>query len=78
MQSPLAIIDIMTKLLGKQNQWRRYKTKVGWSLKRINHDEFLQRISAANLDAFAAAEEAAEVLTRAIVDACDASMPPRP
>ena len=69
---------IFTKLLGKQNQWRKYKTKGGWSLQRMNRDKFLQRISAANLESSATAEEAAEALMRAIADACGASMPRRP
>ena len=69
---------ISTKLLGKQNERRKYKTKGRWSLQRMNRDKFLQRISAANLEVFAIAEEAAEALMRAITDACDASIPRRP
>ena len=44
----------------------------------MNRDKFLQRISAANLEGSATAEEAVEALMRAIADACDASMPRRP
>ena len=44
----------------------------------MNRDKFLQRISAANLKGSATAEEAAEVLMRAIANTCDASMPRRP
>ena len=69
---------ISTKLLGKQNQRRKYTTKGGWSLQRMNRDKFLQRISAADLEGSATAEEAVEVLLRTVTDACDASMPRRP
>ena len=69
---------IWTKLLGKQNQRGKYKTKGVWSLQRMNRNKFLQRISAANLEGSATAEEAAEMLMRIIPDACDASMPRRP
>ena len=65
---------VSTKLLGKQNQRRKYKTKGGWSLQRMNRDILLQRISAANLEGSATAE----ALMRAIADACDALMPRRP
>ena len=65
---------ISTKLLGKQNQRGKYKTKGGWSLQRMNRNKFLQRISAANLEGSATAEEAAQILMRTIADACDASM----
>ena len=68
---------ISTKLLGKQNQRGKYKTKGGCSLRRMNRNTFLQRISAANLEDSATAEEAAEILMRTIADACDASMPHR-
>ena len=44
----------------------------------MNRDKFLQRISAANLEGSATAEEAAEALMRAIANACNASMPRRP
>ena len=40
----------------------------------MNRDKFLQRISAANLDGSATAEEVAEAFIGAIADACDASM----
>ena len=69
---------VSTKLLGKQSQRRKNTTKGGWSLQRMNRDKFLERISAANLEGSATAEEAAEALMRAIVNACDASMPRRP
>ena len=69
---------ISTKLLTKQIQRRKYKTKGGWSLQRMNRYKFLQRISAANLEVSATAEEAAEALIRATADACDALMPRRP
>ena len=48
---------ISTKLLGKQNQRRKYKTKGGWSLRRMKSHKFLQRISAANLEGSATAEQ---------------------
>ena len=44
----------------------------------MDSDKFLERISAANLDRSASAEEAAEALMKTIEDACDASMPRRP
>ena len=44
----------------------------------MNRNQFLQRISTANLEGSATAEEAAEILMRTIADACDASMPRRP
>ena len=53
-------------------------TKGGGSLQRMNRDEFLQRISVANLEGSTTAEEAGEALMRAITDACDASIPRRP
>ena len=68
---------ISTKLLGKQNQRRKYKTKGGWSLQSMNREKFLQRISAANLEGSATTEEVAEALMRAIADVYDASMPRR-
>ena len=55
---------ISTKLLGKQNQRGKYRTNGGWSLQRMNRNKFLQRISAANLEASVTAEEAAETLMR--------------
>ena len=55
---------ISMKLLGKQNQRGKYKTKRGWSLQRMNRNKFLQRISGANLEGSATAEEAAEILMR--------------
>ena len=44
----------------------------------MNRNKFQQRISAANLEVSATAEEAAEILMSTIADACDASMPRRP
>ena len=45
----------------------------------MNRDnKFQQRISAANLEGSATAEEAREALMRAIAYACDTSMPRRP
>ena len=32
---------LLKKLLGKQNQRRKYTTKGGWSLQRMNRDKFL-------------------------------------
>ena len=47
---------ISTKLLRKQNQPEKYKTK-GCSLQSMNRNTFLQRISAANLESSTTAEE---------------------
>ena len=66
---------VSTKVLEKQNQRRKYTTKGGWSLQRMNRDKFLQRISAADLEGSATAEEAVEALMRTVTDACDAFMP---
>ena len=70
---------VFVKIAGNKNRGRQNQTRGGWSLRKLNNEVFLQRISAAvDVRDQQLAEQATEAAMHIIVEACEVSMPRRP